>query len=409
MIDELQRVSPADGVGKHTETRLIAALCVASFLAALNFYAITPFYSQIADDLDTSVPLLGQVATVMILISATLGMVVGPLADRYGYRRPLTLGVLAVGVTLAGTGLAPTYPVLLLVAVSGGLADALVFGLPLALAGVRFHGAAQQRAMSWAIGSLSAAPIVGVPLLTSIGGIAGWRVALISAGVGAAATAWFVWTSLPADEPRPESRFQFKELPAAYAPLLRHSSTLRLLGATAFRAVVFIGLLTYLGAFLADDLGLSTRQVGFVYTVAGAGSALGSLLGGRLRFGSPRLLIAVTSVVTGGSVGLALLAPNVWIAMPLLVAMSVASSLAGLAIATVLVQESPAGKGTTMVLNGTMLNVGSAVGAALGGGLIAIGGYTALGLGLPIFGLGAAALAWWPSDPGMAIRRTSNP
>jgi predicted MFS family arabinose efflux permease len=81
----------------------------------------------------------------------------------------------------------------------------------------------------------------------------------------------------------------------------------------------------------------------------------------------------------------------------LLVATSVASALAGLAIATLLVQETPAGKGTTMVLNGTLLNVGSAVGAALGGGLIAIGGYTALGLGLPIFGLGAAALAWWPS------------
>jgi DHA1 family inner membrane transport protein len=404
MIDELQSVSPADRVGKPTETRLIAALCVASFLAALNFFAITPFYSQIADDLDTSVPLLGQVATLMILVSVVLGMAVGPLADRYGYRRPLTLGVLAVGVTLAGTGLAPTYPVLLLVAVSGGLADALVFGLPLALAGVRFRGAAQRRAMSWTLGSLSAAPIVGVPLLTTVGEVAGWRVALIAAGTGAAAAAWFVWTSLPTDEPRPASRFRFGELSAAYAPLLRHSSTLRLLGATAFRAVTFIGLLTYLGAFLADDLGLSTRQVGFVYTVAGLGSALGNLVGGRLKLGSPRLLIGVASAVTGISVGLALLAPNIWVASPLLVATSMSSSLAGLAIATLLVQETPAGKGTTMVLNGTLLNVGSAVGAALGGGLIAIGGYTALGLGLPIFGLAAAALAWWPTSRAGRVR-----
>jgi predicted MFS family arabinose efflux permease len=396
MTGDVHALTP-NSAEQRRNSRLIAALCTASFLAALNFFAITPFYSEIAGDLDASVPLLGQVATLMILISALLGMAVGPLADRYGYRRLLTLGVLAVGVTLAGTGLAPSYPALLLVSVSGGLADALVFGLPLALAGVRFHGAEQRRVMSWTIGSLSAAPIVGVPALTTIGGLASWRVALICAGVGAVATAWFVWTSLPADEPHTSGRFRFKELPAAYTPLLRDSPTLRLLGSTAFRATAFIGLLTYLGAFLADELNLRTHEVGYVYTVAGLGSAAGSLLGGRLHIGS-RWIIGVTSVVTGASVGVALLAPNVWVALPALVSMSVASSLAGLAIATLLVQESPAGTGTTMVLNGTMLNVGSAVGAALGGGLIAAGGYTALGLGLPIFGLIAALLARWPTS-----------
>jgi predicted MFS family arabinose efflux permease len=43
-----------------------------------------------------------------------------------------------------------------------------------------------------------------------------------------------------------------------------------------------------------------------------------------------------------------------------------------------------------MVLNGSVINLGAAVGAAVGGGLLALGGYTALGLGLPVFAFAAA-------------------
>ena len=84
----------------------------------------------------------------MVVSSATLGLVVGPLGDRYGYRCPLIIGVLAIAVNLLATGLAPAYPVLLGASVAGGLGDALVFGLALALAGTRFVGAARRRALS---------------------------------------------------------------------------------------------------------------------------------------------------------------------------------------------------------------------------------------------------------------------
>ncbi|HEU5430702.1 MAG TPA: hypothetical protein VFU81_03515, partial [Thermomicrobiales bacterium] len=64
-----------------------------------------------------------------------------------------------------------------------------------------------------------------------------------------------------------------------------------------------------------------------------------------------------------------------------------------------LAAESPGGAGTTMVLNGSVLNLGTAVSALLGGSLIAVGGYPALGLALPLFALAAAALAVWPARP----------
>jgi predicted MFS family arabinose efflux permease len=146
-------------------------------------------------------------------------------------------------------------------------------------------------------------------------------------------------------------------------------------------------------------LGLGTRQIGLVYTFAGGGYAIGSVAaGGRLGGRSPRTSVGVASVVTGLALGLALLLANVWMAMPLLLVGGLAAAIVGVGVVTLLAAESPAGAGTTMVLNGSLLNVGAAGGAALGGALIALGGYHALGLGLPMFAFAAAVVAWWPVD-----------
>jgi hypothetical protein len=45
-----------------------------------------------------------------------------------------------------------------------------------------------------------------------------------------------------------------------------------------------------------------------------------------------------------------------------------------------------------------VLNFGAAAGAGLGGLLLGLGGYPAMAIGMPAFGLAAAALTWWPSN-----------
>ena len=393
-----------DAVGERAppaaDGRVVAALCIAAFLASLNFFATTPFYSLMARDLRTTVSLLGQVVTLMVSLSAGLGLVVGPLADRYGYRWPLVIGILAIALNLLGTGLAPAYPVLLGLSVAGGLGDALVFGLAFAIAGTRFAGEARRRAIGWTIGALSSAPIVGVPMLTAISEVGGWRTALVAGGLAAAGAAWLAAAALPPDGRRPTTPLRTRALLEAYAPLLQHPPTLRLLGVTVLRAAWWLGLLTYLGAFLGEAVGLSTRQIGFVYTLAGGAFAAGTFVaGGRLGGVSPRASVAVSSVAAGLLVGPMLLLANTQVVLPLLAIISFAAAICSVGVTTLLAAESPAGAGTTMVLNGSLINAGTAGGAALGGVLLALGGYRALALGLPLFAFGAAALAWLPTAP----------
>ena len=51
-----------------------------------------------------------------------------------------------------------------------------------------------------------------------------------------------------------------------------------------------------------------------------------------------------------------------------------------------------------MTVHGSLFNLGAAGGGAIGGLLLALLGYDALALGLPIFGLGSALLAGWPGS-----------
>ena len=395
----LPSAHPASSALTAGSGRIQVLLCLSAFLAALNFFAPTPFYPQMARDLQTTVPLLGQVVTLMALISAGLGLLAGPLADRYGYRWPLVIGLLAIAVGLLGTGLAPTYPVLLGLGVVMGLGDALAYSLPFAIAATYFSGLAQRRAIAWTIGALSTAPIIGVPLLAAVGGLTNWRVALVTAGVAALGVAGFVAAVLPADRLRPASRLRARALLAAYTPLLRHPPSLRFLGVSALRGLWWVGLLTYMGAFLGTVVGFSPQHVGLVYALAGAAYTAGSIAAGsHLGGASPRLVVAVSSVIGGVLVAPMFLFPVPWVVLPLLLVTSVAAAVCSVSVVALLADESPAGAGTTMVLNGSVLNLGTAGGAILGGALIAFGGYAALGIGLPLFALVAAALAWWPGS-----------
>src|SRR5215210_3086104 len=87
---------------------LVAALMVATFVNFLGSLALGPFLPQVAHDLGTTVALVGQVPALVTMLAALLGLVVGPLADHYGYGRSLTMGVLAATVSTLAIGLAPT-------------------------------------------------------------------------------------------------------------------------------------------------------------------------------------------------------------------------------------------------------------------------------------------------------------
>ena len=402
---EAEAVAKADLVSRTGTThsaadrRVLPALCLGMFVAMLTFVAPAPFFPVMARDLGIGVPLLGQVVAAMLLVSAAIGLVAGPLADRYGHRRLILLGLVSAAICLLLFGLARNFAVLLAGALAGGLANAAVLGPSLAVAGTYFAGAEARRALGWATACMAGSAIVGVPALTAVATFTGWRLAFIAAGGAVIGAAWLGAAWLPRDARSPQGRLRPETLLAAYRPLLRHGPTLRLYGVAVLRAICWFGLLTYFGAFLAEELALSTGQVGLAYMIGGGGYFLGSVLsGGPLRLVPPRTLLVAGNLAMALLMGLAfsaLLGPLGTVAM--LPLAGFAGALGWVAVAALLTADSPAGAGTTMTLHGSLFNLGAAAGGAIGGLLLALAGYGALAIGLPIFGLGSALLAWWPA------------
>ncbi len=327
----------------------------------------------------------------MLLMSALFGLLFGPLSDRAGFRRLILVGLVAAVVTLLTFGLAPVFPVLMLASVTGAVTTAAVPGPSLALASTHFSGVAGQRAVSWASGAAALAAIVGVPVLAAVGMLAGWRVAYLAiAGIVVVALV-IALIGLPhhrsGDDPA-----GVNAILAPYGPLLRDATMRRLYAARAFSGACWIGLLTYLGGFLADALAMDAWHIGLVYMAGGTAFFVGSLSAGGLLNRAPARTLVIAGYTT-----MALLMGVAFSArlgavgtVALITAAALAMGLGIVSMTTLFLAESPGGAGTTMTLSGSLFNLGAAGGGAIGGVLIALAGYDAIAIGLPFFGLAAA-------------------
>jgi MFS transporter, DHA1 family, inner membrane transport protein len=380
------------------DRRTLIALGFGTFVAALVFIVPPIFFPQIAHDLQVSVPLLGQIMSVMLGLSVVLGLVIGPLSDRSGYRRLIVSGLVAASLCLLVFGLAPTFLLLLLASVAGAVTDAGVLGSSFAIAGTAFSGTAARRAIGWTTAAQAGSAIIGVPLLAAIGTVAGWRVAFVLAGCAALAVVVLAIRWLPRDHRQPTDPLRFDAILAPYRPLLRDGTMRRLYGATVVGAVCWFGLLTYLGAFLVEGLGLGTGHVGLVYMSAGTGYCLGSLaVGGPLARVPTRPLVVIGYLATALLIALAFSGRvGTTGSIVLITGASLMMGIEGVAMTALLTAETPSGAGTTMTLSGSLFNLGAAGGGIIGGALLAVSGYQSLALGLPVFALGAALLSWRP-------------
>lgn len=374
-----QPEQPADRLGSQ-DRWLLTAVCLAPFVTQLATFALSPFLPFIAEDLGSTVAVLGQIPALALFTAATLGLVVGPLADRFGHRPTLLAGVLASSLGAVATALAPSLLVLVPVALIG--AGGRSIGLPVAQAimGTRYTGEALRRGIGLVQATGTLAPIVGIPLVTAIGTLFGWRGAFLALGVlGFVAIGLMLWL-LPPD--RREGHEAVRLSPAAFTPLLRDRPSLWLYASSLIRNTGVWALFTYLGAFLVQTYDLSAAEVGWAFTATGVGNFAGSMAtGGPLgRFSLRTLAIAAPVVIAVCMSAITLLPMGLAAAIVLLILGFIGNGVGIVSHNTLLVDGSPAGRATTTSLNQTCMSLGGAIGSSIGGLLLATGGFAGIGL-----------------------------
>jgi DHA1 family inner membrane transport protein len=331
---------------------LVATLTLATFVNHLNVIAWNPFLPFMAAEIGVTVALLGQVPGLMMLLATSLGLVIGPLADRYGPRRTVLIGLLAVVTSSLTPGLAATLPILVVAALIGAVGRAAITPVAQAIVARAFvDDTARRRAVSRTQRGGPLAATLGIPLLTASAAAVHWRGAFLLLAGLALATALRLWRLLSQDEAPGRGQVRLTSLLAAYRPLVRHRASLTVIVAACLEHAGVWAMWTYYGAFYVQQHAFTTQQIGGVSLAAGLGVLLGQTAAGGRLGGRPKRLFLIGGLGSGPLIGLSLLLP---LSAPAAVALMTAGWLMhGLIMVStlvLLVDQSPAGRAATLTL-----------------------------------------------------------
>ncbi|GGF40856.1 putative permease of the major facilitator superfamily protein [Marmoricola endophyticus] len=377
--------------GRHVVLAILA-LSVGGFAIGTTEFVTMGLLPQIADGVEASIPKAGH------LISAyAVGVVVGaPLLALFGAKLPRK-GLLLVlaGWLLVGNGLSALsahYGMLMFARFFAGLPHGAYFGVASLVAASLVPAERKGRAVSQVMLGLAIANIVGVPAATWLGQNLGWRSAYWAVSVIAALTLVLVWRFVPhvAADPDASSR---RELQAFRRPQVWLTVVTGAVGFGGMFAVY-----SYIAPIVTQVGGLSDSAVPVFLLVFGLGMTTGTWVGG---IGADWSVFRSLVLAIVGTLALMLIffatARTGWPAIVVLYLIAVATSV--VAVNLQLRLMSVAGEAQTVgaALNHAALNLANALGAWLGGLVIAAGlGYNApalVGAGLSVLGLVALGIS----------------
>jgi DHA1 family bicyclomycin/chloramphenicol resistance-like MFS transporter len=366
-----------DATGSMTGRRYARLVLVLGALIALGPLTIDmylPAFPRIADDLDATDSAVQLTLTGMLLGLALGQLLIGPLSDAFGRRRPLVAGLCAHAAASLLCAVAPSVLLLASVRVLQGVSGAALSVVAMAIVRDLFSGVAVARIMSRLMLVIGLAPILAPTLGGLVLGFTSWRgifLVLLAAALLLVAVALLgLPETLPPDRRRPAT---VRSTAAAYRGLFRDR---------VFVALALIGGLMMAAIFayvagapfvLQDGFGLDTRTFGLVFGLNAAGLTLTSQF-------NPLLLrwFTVRQVLSGALVGaiaaaLALLVAGVTGSGGLtavLVPLALVLSLAGLALpntpALALTRHGEAAGTAAAVLGCLQFGIGGLIAPAVG-------------------------------------------
>jgi MFS transporter, DHA1 family, inner membrane transport protein len=375
----------------------VVALAIGGFAIGTTEFVTMGVLPDIAAGVGVDIPSAGHVISAYALGVVVGAPVIAALSARLP-RRALLVGLMAaflVGNAL--TAVAPGYRTLLVARFLTGLPHGAYFGVASLVAAALVAPHLRGRAVSSVMLGLAAAMLTGVPAATWLGQQFGWRSAYWTVVVLAAMTVAAVLAVVPSSPGRAEATVR-GELGALRRPQVLLTL---LVGIVGFGGM--FALYSYIAPVVTDVAELSRGTVPVVLLVYGAGGVVGTVLGGRLADLSLFRSLVGSLVVLGVLLlGVALTSPYPLALLVGVFLVSVAASTLAICLQMRLMETAGDAQMLGAALNHSALNLANALGAWLGGLVIAAG----LGYRAPsVVGAGLAALGLLPLTISAVLRR----
>jgi MFS transporter, DHA1 family, inner membrane transport protein len=369
--------------------RLLYLLAFCNLVIGTGAFVPAGILAQIADALQISIGAAGQMMTVYALSTAVFAPLALIATGRWPRRRALWVGMALFTLGNVVCALSNSLPLLLagrLLMGVGAMFTPIAAGIAVALVPPEKRG----RALSLVFIGMSMSYVIGLPLGAWLGGRFGWHVPVAGVAAVSLLMTALLATWLPRDIRAPGASFQ------GLAPLLAQPAVLWTLGMTLLYFTAIFLVFAYIGPVLQALVPMGAEQLSLTLMVFGVAGVAGTLLGGWAndRYAPrPTLTLQLATLAlmmflvpfTRGNYPLLLLAFVVW-------------GMAGFGMMTPqqsrLASLAPAQTPILLSLNTSMLYVGTALGAAIGGATSAVVGFDRLGwVGVPFALAGLATLA----------------
>jgi DHA1 family inner membrane transport protein len=325
------------------------------------------------------------------LISAyAAGVVVGaPLFAVLGRRMSRTrllLGLLAIFIVgTVASAVLPSFGLVLLARFAAALPHGAYFGTASLVAASIMGPGSQGKAISIVMSGLTLSNVIGVPAITWLGQLAGWRTAYLAVSALFAATFIAVLVAVPKQPAQPAGSI------AQELRLFRLPQAWLTMAAAAIGFGGFFTVYSYITEVVTQVARMPLSVVPWVLVAVGLGMTVGNLVGGwaadrnlwlTLLAGMP-LMIATLLV-------LALTAHSFGWLLGMTFALGAVNAMLIPSLQTRLIRIGRDSQLLAAALNHSAFNVGNSLGALLGGAAIAAGfGYlapTVIGTGLAALG-----------------------
>ena len=316
-----------------------------------------PFIPQISDGLKLTIVAFSWLVFIRSIVGV-LAPIFGVLADKYGRRKFMALGLFGEAVSVAGTALAEGW---------GATGPMVLHGLSLAA----FLSAQQAyisdqvvyekrgRALGVVEFAWAGAGILGLPIAGWMIDRFGWQSPFFLLTIISLLTALLVWFKLPPAEQR---SFTSLSLAEVWQTVLLKPNVLASMGVGGLVFVTVGIFITLWGIWLSADFGLEAVGLGFVATVIGVAELIGSGLVslfidriGKRRGSQTGLLLTAALFLL-----LPLTQTNFALAITLLIALGVCLEFTIVALLPLYSEQAPEARATVFSLVAFGISIGAA-------------------------------------------------
>jgi MFS transporter, ACDE family, multidrug resistance protein len=292
------------------KARALSIVYAASITLMMGVNFIQPALPALSQPFGVSDAQLSWVMTLFTAPAIVLSPIFGVIADLYGRRLLLGLGLILFGIFGAAMAFAPSFGWLLAFRALQGIGFSAVIPLTIVLIGDLLDGANEiggqgLKVFLDRIGYLVFPPLGG--LLATIAWFWPFTCYVLAIPVGVIALCWM-----------PETKGKSSEKPMTYLGdmmrLTRHPRLLIAFSAGFLRFFLDYGFLTYFPLFLVRTQGVSTATAGLLYIFFSLGAMATSSQAGRIAAGRDKAhILFLAFVVSGAAVVAVPFVPGLWL------------------------------------------------------------------------------------------------